>query len=133
MTEPRKAVGSMVLRHAPQVAVAQVTLGLTCYTADPLRWAREGALAMFRKLCALDSAHELAWYTSSGTHSLFVYNETRRADIEHDLPVPWINARPRHLYRFEVMDYPCAPKLGMRYREVDGRTPQTGHLEMFLP
>ena len=126
-------VGGMILANAPAVMVSQVTLGFTCYTAEPLVWAREGALAMFRELVALDTARELAWYTSSETHSVFAYNESRRADIEHDLPVPWTSARPRQLYRFQIMDFPSAPKIGMRYREVDGRSARTGHVEFFLP
>src|SRR5262249_42395012 len=130
--EPIVSVNPIVLRDAPEVPIAEVALGLTLYTAEPLVWAREGAGATLGLFLELAPAERLNWFTTSSLEEWRSFNAFRREGALKEISA-WHQGRARHLLWVRIVDEVHAPTLAFSYREVAEGRGRTGFLQILLP
>jgi hypothetical protein len=118
----------------PDVTLCRACLGVTLWTDDPLRWAQQGAAALFALALALPSAARLRWYTTSAMDTWAGFDAEARAQLAEGLPLPFFQTVPRHLLGLRVSDALDAPSVSFRYREVDPvRTRARGCVQVIIP
>jgi hypothetical protein len=131
VAEPRHTLS--VLRDRPEVSVARIALGLTIYTADPLRWARETASEALAMFCARAPSDRLQLFTTSLLDRWRPVGRRGLEEVTAALSDRHVG-RPRHLLWFRVADDPGAPSVGFSYREIDpARGNRSGFVQMILP
>lgn len=133
--EPELPIDGIVLRDDPDVALAQVALGLTVYIADPVLWAQEGAAAMLRAFLALAPRERLSWWTTSMIPDWHPVTPDGHDKLVEVLPTPFLEGRRvRHHFSFQLTDNIGAPGTGFWYHEVDSsRDGRAGFLQLLLP
>ncbi len=111
-----------------EVVVARPVLALTLYLDRAERWASEWAPALLERFLFGMRAPVASFRTSNR-------DEWRPVPLDRAELVEALRARkPRHLFRFRVVDDEEVPTTAFAYREVDPRrSERTGHLQIVLP
>lgn len=122
-----------VLRDRSNVTVARVTLGLTAYLDDPMRWAREGAAAALRMFLAMAPRARLAWFTTSAMSGREPLSPHALERIQEALPLPWGRGVPRHAFELRLADATDTAGFGFAYREIDPARGGRSWLQITLP
>lgn len=121
-------------RDDPSWTLARACLGLTLYTDDPARWAREGARALFDLVMALPCAARLRWYSTSAMDAWASFDDEARRQVAEALPLPMMQRDPRHLLALRISDATDAPSVAIHYREVDpARSRACGCAQVLIP
>jgi hypothetical protein len=124
----------MVLEDDPRVAVARCSLGFTLYLDDPLTWARDGVVRAFESFLRVAPVERLEWYTTSMIDRWVHTSAATLGALAAALPAGWNASRPRHLFRFRLVDDVHTPGCWFSYREADhARGKRVGHLSVGFP
>ncbi len=135
MTSPAELpIDSIFLRDDPELAVAQVGLGLTVYLDDPVLWAQEGAAAMLRAFLDIAPRDRLGWYTTSMLADWHPVEPDGLEKLVEVLSTPSLERRVRHHFSFQLADNVGAAETSFWYHEVDSsRDGRAGFLQLLLP
>lgn len=127
-------IPGLCLTDDPDTNVAEVTLGMTFYLADPLHWAQRGAGQALDAFLGPAPLDRLTWYTTSMLEDWHRTGEAGTRGLPGMLSNELI-ARIRHLFSFELADRTDVPRAGFVYREYDpGRGgPRASVIEASLP
>lgn len=116
-------------------SVARMVLGATLYLEDCLSWSCGGVVNALDAFCRLAPVDRVAWWTTSQIDEWHAVTADGIGSLRESLGARGLlHGRPRHLFRFELVDDAGAPSVGFSYREIDSRrSSRAGVLELTVP
>jgi len=122
------------LPERPEVAVAQITYGLTLYLDEGLTWAKGAAAEALSLFLDVAPRASLRWLKTSVLPEWQRINERDLLSLGAGLTVGWTETRVRHRFRMQLADDQGAPAAGVDYQELDEHCDgRTSVLQLALP